>query len=100
MPYSSPDVIDAAICAAVALIRSPKSDEGERLRADAEGLELQLQRLSNAIAEGGEITALIPAIRAREAARTRPLHAFGLSNRRHEALHAPTPNWSRRPGAS
>ena len=64
-----PDVIDAAIHAAIAQTRAPKNDEGERLRVEVERLELQLQRLTDAVAEGGEIGTLIPAIREREASR-------------------------------
>jgi site-specific DNA recombinase len=56
-----PDVIDAAIHAAVAQTRASKNDAGERLRVEVERLELQLQRLSDAIAQGGEVGTLIPA---------------------------------------
>ncbi len=69
----SPDIINAAIEAAIARIRAPKSDDCERLHAEVDRLDLQLQRLSDAIAEGGEIGALIPAIREREAARNETL---------------------------
>jgi hypothetical protein len=68
-----PDVIDVAIHAAVAQTRAPKNEAGERLRVEIERLELQLQRLSDAIAQGGEIGTLIPAIREREAARNEAL---------------------------
>jgi site-specific DNA recombinase len=67
-----PEVIDLAVAEAVQTLSAAASgDSLEAVKADLQGVTGELQRLTSAIAAGGDVPTLVGAIRERETRRTR-----------------------------
>ena len=85
------EVIDLAVKEAVQLLTSvDRGDAFEVLKADLDGVTGELQRLTSAIAAGGDVPTLVAAIREREARRTRVMAQLAaMTQARAHAVKAP-----------
>jgi hypothetical protein len=79
----NPAVREMSLYKALAALRPPDRDEvpGQRLRAELAKLEAEIGRLATAIAENGDLRALIEARRQREARRARLAAELDALNR-------------------
>lgn len=64
----APEVVEVAIRDAVATLSAPPAPvaDVDRLRTEVRGIETELRKLTAALAAGGDLTALVEAIRDRE----------------------------------
>ena len=65
-----PAIVDAAVARAMAILQTPQdAPSADGRKATVERLDRELRQLTAAIASGGELTALLDAVRVREAER-------------------------------